>query len=690
MNRIVFATAFAMGLAAVGWVGVGFIGSSGLALVMTLVIAGVYLAGVWELHRFRAATAALASALANIPQPLNAIGDWLQGLPPTLHQAVRLRVAGERVALPGPALTPYLVGLLVMLGMLGTFLGMVVTFNGAVFALEGSTDMQAIRAALAAPIKGLGLSFGTSVAGVAASAMLGLLSAISRRERVAVARQLDGCIASVLRPFSLAHQRDESFKALQVQAQAMPEVVRSLASLTERIDSRHELLHAQLQAQQDAFHRQVSVAYSELARSVSVSLQDSLVAGAKAAGESIKPVVASAMSDMVAESTKMQSHLNGLAQSQLDAMSTQLSATVSQVSQGWHTALQQHAETLAQNQSTQAQADKERLDSWQQALQALSQGLQTQWQRVGETTLTQQEAMGQTLAQTVSAMVTQSQAQAQRTLEALTPLLAQSEALVRSRAATEEQWLHQHGERMDQLAKVWHQALQALREEESVRGAAAVARLGDLQSALATQLATLGTALEAPMTRLMQTATEVPVAAGELMGQLRQEMSRLTERDNQALEERAKLMGDISTLLHTVTQASSEQRASIESLLASAVTVLNQANSQFSATLEAQTTRAEGVAAQLGGSAVELSSLGAAFHHGVQAFSVSNDKLMDSLHRIEAALGQSMARSDEQLAYYVAQAREVIDLSITSQQGIVEDMRRLQSQQVATVEGVAG
>lgn len=40
-------------------------------------------------------------------------------------------------------------------------------------------------------------------------------------------------------------------------------------------------------------------------------------------------------------------------------------------------------------------------------------------------------------------------------------------------------------------------------------------------------------------------------------------------------------------------------------------------------------------------------------------------------------IGQSMSRSDEQLAYYVAQAREVIDLSISAQQGIVEDLRRL-------------
>ena len=75
----------------------------------------------------------------------------MQQVPGALRNTVRQRIEGERAALPGPALTPYLVGLLVMLGMLGTFLGMVVTFKGAVFALEGSTDLQAIRAALAAP-----------------------------------------------------------------------------------------------------------------------------------------------------------------------------------------------------------------------------------------------------------------------------------------------------------------------------------------------------------------------------------------------------------------------------------------------------------------------------------------------------------------------------------------------------------
>ena len=53
------------------------------------------------------------------------------------------------------------------------------------------------------------------------------------------------------------------------------------------------------------------------------------------------------------------------------------------------------------------------------------------------------------------------------------------------------------------------------------------------------------------------------------------------------------------------------------------------------------------------------------------------------------ALDRSLARSDEQLAYYVAQAREVIDLSISAQQGIVEDLRRMNSRAAAGAQEVA-
>jgi hypothetical protein len=210
-----------------------------------------------------------------------------------------------------------------------------------------------------------------------------------------------------------------------------------------------------------------------------------------------------------------------------------------------------------------------------------------------------------------------------------------------------------------------------------------VERLGELQAALASHLATLGAALETPLNRLLHTAAQVPQAAAEVIAQLRGEMTRLAERDNLALQERATLMESIGALLQSVDQATGEQRTAIESLVVSATAVLDQVGRQFSETLGAQTGRAEDAAALVAGSAIELASLGEAFHHGVQLFSATNEKLVDGLQRMEDAIGQSMTRSDEQLAYYVAQAREVIDLSISSQQGIVEDLRRLHGKPAA-------
>ena len=530
MSKRFYAVAFAIGLVTVAWVGLGFVGSSWIALVMTAVIAGVYLLGASELRQFRAASTGLSAALADIPQPLSSLGDWLERVPPTLRNAVRSRIEGERGGLPSPALTPYLVGLLVMLGMLGTFLGMVITFKGAVFALEGSTDLQAIRSALAEPIKGLGLSFGTSVAGVAASAMLGLMSAISRRERQEIGRQLDSRIATVLRPFSLVHQRQETFRALQAQTGALPQVVDKLEAMMERIERRSQQLDEQLLGRQAQFHRDVTLAYTALAQGVGTSLQDSLAAGARAASESIKPVVESAMAQMAQESQR----------------------------------------TLA---------------SFTDAFEQRSVTL----------------------------------------LATARDSLARSEELVRSRTETEAEWVDQHGQRMDQLASLWRTEMAALRQEESQRGQTAI------------------------------------------------------ERDKLALQERTVLLEQLGALLQVVNQSSGEQRVAIEALVASASSVL-----------EAHAGKAADIATHVTASALELSSLGEAFSHGVQLFQATNDKLMESLHRIETSLNRSTARSDEQLAYYVAQAREVIDLSIASQQGLVDNLRQLQGKPVALVHGARG
>lgn len=835
MNKFMMTVIFSIGLVTVGWVGWGFVGSSWMALAMTAVIGGVYVLGALELRRFRAATATLSEALAHIPTELNDLGAWLARLHPTLQHPVRSRIEGQRVAMPGPALTPYLVGLLVMLGMLGTFLGMVVTFKGAVFALEGSANLEAIRAALAAPIKGLGLAFGTSVAGVAASALLGLMSALTRRERIEVARQLDAQIATTLRPLSGAHQRDATFKALQAQADAMPVLVDRLQSLMTGLERRSEQLDAQLLAQQQAFHREAATAYTDLAQAVGKSLQDSLTASARAAGDTLKPVVETAMSEIAQESQRTHQRLIDATQAQLNGLSTQWEGTARRVADTWTSALQnqnqtqqhlltgldgalqaftqtfeqraaavllslqdaasqaqaaqaaadqqrltewqgtmttlastlagewqqagaqtvsqqqavcqalesasaqireqaaqvvaswtsaQHSQahthetlvaglhlalqgfndtfaqrardmlasmqdTASQAQASQATAEQQRLATWQQAMDTTAATLAAEWQRVSTQTLDQQQAVCQTLENAAGQITERASQHVSQTLAGVTQLLTQSEELVRARLASEQQWIASQGERMDQLSAVWRTELQALRDEEAQRGHAAVERLDTLQAAVAQHLATLGTSLEAPLNRLLQTASEVPQAAAEVIVQLRRDMAHISERDNLALSERTAMMAQLGTLLQSVNEAAGQQRAAIESMVNSATGVLQEAGAQFASALNQQAGQVDEVAAHVAASAVELSSLGESFAHGVSLFSDTNEKLIGSLQGIERAIGQSLTRSDEQLAYYVAQAREVIDLSISSQQGIVEDLRRLHGKALASAEGGA-
>jgi hypothetical protein len=722
MNRFAFGATFGAGLLTLGWIGLGFVGHSPLALSITLLIAATYLLGAHELRGYRSVTTSLSGALGQLGTTPADIAPWLGQIHPSLRPAVRSRVEGDRVALPGPALTPYLVGLLVMLGMLGTFVGMVLTFQGAVFALEGSADLQAIRSALAAPIKGLGLSFGTSVAGVAASAALGLMSTLARRERAEAARQLDAHVGTELRPFSLAHQRQETFKALQQQSQVLPEVAAQLRATMEALEQRNQQLNEQLLEQQAQFHREVSVAYTELARTVGSTLQDALTAGARAAGDSIRPVVEATMAEIARESQATHQRQLEATQAQVQGLVSGFGATAHTVTEGWRNALDEHtrrsedlSQTLAQTlggitqaldtrsnalmahlettatqtQAAQAEAEQARLLQWTEHLHGVTGTLQTAWQNASADTLAQQQAVCDVLARTATDIGDQGREQARQTADAMARLLERSDALVQARIEAEAAWTQQHAERTEQLATLWRQELASLRQDEALRGDAAVARLSELQEALGRQLATLGAALETPMTRLMQTAAEVPQAAAEVIAHMRGEMTRLSERDNAALEERNALVQQLGTLLLAVQQTTTEQRAAIESLVGRAAHALAEAGQQVGETLATQAAQAADVAARVNGSAVELASLGEAFGHGVQLFSTSADKLMDTLQRIEGTLQQSMARSDEQLAYYVAQAREVIDLSITSQQGLVEDMRRLRSQTATVQEGSA-
>jgi hypothetical protein len=563
MNRSLYYAAFFVGLGAVAWIGAGYVGTNPLALAMTVLVGGFYLMGALELQRFEQATWSLSRALSALRDPPATLGHWLDQLHPSLQNAARLRIEGERVGLPGPAMTPYLAGLLVLLGMLGTFLGMVVTLNGTGSALESATDLQAIRASLAAPVKGLGLAFGTSVAGVAASAMLGLMSALCRRARLQAAQILDTKIATTLRTFSLAHQREESFKLLQCQAQVMPELVERLQAMMAQMERQSLALNTRLVAGQESFHSQAEAAYAGLAASVDRSLKESLTESARVAGATIQPVVEATMAGIARESAAVHRAIADTVQRQLDGVSQRFDATTTAVADIWKTAIAQHQEELASR-------DQQRLAVW-----------------------------ARTLEHTARDIAEQTGTQARNTI---------------------------------------------------------------------TEIA-----------HLVQVASDAPRAAAEVMAELRHQLSQSVARDNAVLEERSRIMETLRTLLDALNRVSAEQRGAIDALVASSAALLESASTRFTQQVDAESQKMAAVAAQITGSAVEVSSLGEAFGFAVDLFSQSNEKLLAQLQRIESSLSKTIMRSDEQLAYYVAQAREVIDLSIMSQKQIVEDLQQLSS-----------
>jgi len=878
MTRIFCILVFIAGLIPACWIGAGYIGSNPLALAVTVLIVTVYLAGALELYRYQQATDGLRRALEKLSEPLADLESWLSGFGAGLRNAVRLRIEGERVGLPGPALTPYLVGLLVLLGMFGTFLGMVATLRGTGLALEGATDLHAIRASLAAPVKGLGFAFGTSIAGVAGSAMLGLLSALCRRERVLAAQLLDAKVASTLRVHSLGHQREERIRLLQRQADAMPVVADRLETMMAELARQNQALNERLVASQEAFHAKAEAVYERLAVSVEQSLKDGIADGARAAGTAIQPVVEATMSNLARESTALNDSIAQAVRSQLEGMSSRAEKTASAVTDGWHAALADHrrmneslfqglrtsldgfTETFGQRATGLLDNVSERLDgvserversaeavaqSWNTALaaqrdanQALAQDLRVSLEGLSEsfdrrastlvddvserlsgvstlaegtaaavaqawntaladsrqmnealvndlrasldgytlaldkrtstlldgvserldgvsaraenvvtglagnwsTTLAENREAHQSLVQDLRGTLdgfTQAFGQhatglmdgVATRLDGMTDTLSQAwgDGLVRYERSSEQQASHNrqvladtvaafeehsasllkavetsHGELRSGLASQEEQRLAAwagalgklaseLRQEWEAAGAQTIERQREICAALAQTANEISTGMQthsastiAEIEKLVQAASEAPRAAADVVTEVRQKLSDSLARDNAMLEERSRLLETVGTLLDAVNHSSSEQRTAVDALVTTSADVLDRVRTQFTDIIQAETGRLAEAAGQLTGSAVEMASLGEGFGAAVQQFGQSNAALVEQLQRIESALDKSATRGDEQLAYYVAQAREVVDLSIMSQKQIIEELRQLASQQAAS------
>ena len=651
-----------------------------VALAVTVAIGGVFCLGVVELLKYRYATATLVKSLSNANENVENVEEWLKPLDASLRNAVRLRIQGERAGLPAPVLAPYLAGLLVMLGLLGTFAGMVDTLKGAVLALEGATDLAAIRAGLAAPIQGLGVAFGTSVAGVATSAMMGLMSALSKRDRMLATRNLDTVAATVFKRYSRADSQQRALDTLQTQTGELPAVASRLDAVAHRL----ERLEATLVANQERLHASVSEVFQKLAVSMDATHKKSLEENVRLACESIKPVVKGAMASVAEETKAVQNHLAETAREQLRQISGQLAETSEQASQLFQTAMAEQNRTndrLAEAMRATLDQFKAKFEqlaaSLGQSFEQTADALATQWRKIGTDSERRQEETATSLKNAMAGVVEDVRAASGQLTDHVGKLVASSEDLVRTRIDTEARWLEGHGQRMEDLARTVQTELGALRDDEQQRGRAAVERLENLESVLAGHLASLGQALEAPMARLIERASEAPRAAAEVIEHLRSEESKRVESDTSRLEEQKRVLEQIDELSRSLAKASTDQHAAIEELTASARQVLDGVSTRFDERIGEGADRFSAVAENFAASAVDMASLGDSFGAAVALFGQCNEQMVENLARIEESFEKAAARSDEQLGYYVAQARDVIDHCMLSQKEIVDDLQKL-------------
>ena len=103
----------------------------------------------------------------------------------------------------------YMTGLLVFLGLLGTFWGLIETVGSVGQVIEGlkvggdfGSLFDTLKEGLAAPLKGMGISFSSSLFGLAGSLILGFLDLQSSQAQNRFYTDLEDWLASTVREYS--------------------------------------------------------------------------------------------------------------------------------------------------------------------------------------------------------------------------------------------------------------------------------------------------------------------------------------------------------------------------------------------------------------------------------------------------------------------------------------------------------
>jgi hypothetical protein len=139
--------------------------------------------------------------------------------------------------------TRYLVGLLVFLGLLGTFWGLMETVQSVgktIGALspsggEGSVAFEELKTGLQAPLEGMGVAFSSSLFGLAGSLIVGFLDLQASQAQTRFYNELEEWLSGITEVASAGEGQGQGGQPAQMRF-AMLEMQRSMVDIAEKIE----------------------------------------------------------------------------------------------------------------------------------------------------------------------------------------------------------------------------------------------------------------------------------------------------------------------------------------------------------------------------------------------------------------------------------------------------------------------
>ena len=683
----------------------------GQALVY--VIAAAFLGGIAELW-LRARSAERLAAEVDALSRAGAGPDAVEAAEsPGLREIVAGWRTGRVVGPPAAGFTPYLVSLVVMVGLLGTFMGFVDTLAGARAAISGSADLETLKAGLAQPLGGLGRAFGVSLAGVSASAALGAAAAFARRIEVSAYAAARRLVSGALADRAPTARQLVALEALSAQADALPRAAEALSQVVARL----EALGPALEAAQTRGAAQLSSTLHDSVRALQAEISAGFQQSTSSARDAMAHLGDVAAERLAASGAEAFERWTTALDARFEALTHRVDAALAQTTRGVDEALSRagtaEAERLAQQSAVvvafqaqmvegqrgaEASAASVRalVEAVQVAAAQTAQALPAQLERLGEA-LRRVEATSDAHAIALRTALTEVERAATARLDeaharATDRLDAAQTAAAERLAATSQAMSSELAAHLDRFI--------AAQSERAGEAATVIARL---DVSLSEHLASLGAALSVPLAEVTRAALEAPMAATRLVEAAAVRAQALEARE----DDRAARMDALETARLARADALLEALASLEGRVQASVDAQANRLAEFESRLAAErgasaqslaehlTTHATALGAGLDSTGAlvreaadlvraggaELSAVAGLFGDSVDRYREASEHWRRTLVGIEEALHRSSTVGGGELGpalgTYLDQTREVFSDTLRFQRELFAELRAL-------------